>query len=61
MGHFIAILSRDGNRFHIGDPLVGPETLTREQLIERYTFTGFYMPIATGKGTSPSPANSTHK
>lgn len=44
-GHFIAILSRNGDRFQIGDPIIGREELTQKQLLERYVFTGFFMPI----------------
>jgi ABC-type bacteriocin/lantibiotic exporter with double-glycine peptidase domain len=49
IGHFIAILSRDGDRFHIGDPLNGPEELSHSELTRRYVFTGFYMPITKGE------------
>ncbi len=45
-GHFIAVLGRDGERFVIGDPLIGRESLTREQLDHRYTFTGFHLRIS---------------
>ena len=45
-GHFIPILSKDGDRYRIGDPLVGEETLTEKELLIRYRFTGFYMPIS---------------
>lgn len=48
-GHFIAILSRDGDRFQVGDPLTGREDLSRNELIERYVFTGFYMSITKGE------------
>ncbi len=48
-GHFIAILSRDGDRFLIGDPLTGREELTRSELVDRYVFTGFYMSITKGE------------
>lgn len=48
-GHFIAILSREGDRFQIGDPLNGREVLSRGELLQRYEFTGFYMPITRGK------------
>lgn len=48
VGHFIAILSREGDQFHIGDPLHGSETLSLEQLLKRYHFTGFYMSISPG-------------
>lgn len=40
-GHFIAILERKGDRYLVGDPLRGQETLTREELVERYDFTQF--------------------
>ena len=42
-GHFITLLARDGERLVVGDPLNGREVLTREELHERYTFTGFYL------------------
>ena len=45
-GHFIAVLSREGERFQIGDPLEGPELLSRGELLERYEFTGFYMAVS---------------
>ncbi|MFA6289877.1 MAG: cysteine peptidase family C39 domain-containing protein [Opitutaceae bacterium] len=45
IGHFIAILQRDGDRFLIGDPLRGPESLSRDELLQRYHFTGFFMAI----------------
>jgi predicted double-glycine peptidase len=51
-GHFIAILSRNGDHFQIGDPLIGREDLSRSELLERYVFTGFYMSIMKG-----GPAN----
>jgi len=46
VGHFIVILKRDGDRFLIGDPLKGPESLSRDELLQRYHFTGFFMSIA---------------
>lgn len=48
-GHFIAILSREGDRFYIGDPLTGREDLSRSELLGRYVFTGFYMTVAKGE------------
>jgi len=48
-GHFIAILSRNGDRFRIGDPLIGREDLSRNELLDRYVFTGFYMCITKGE------------
>lgn len=47
-GHFIAIRSREGDRFQIGDPLVGREVLSIDELKRRYGFTGFYLSIAKG-------------
>lgn len=45
VGHFIAVLARDGDRYTIGDPLRGREVLTMEELKERYEFTAFHMHI----------------
>jgi hypothetical protein len=48
VGHFIPILARDGSQFHVGDPLIGREVLSRDTLLERYTFTGVYLVIMKG-------------
>lgn len=45
-GHFIALISRTGDVFEVGDPMVGPEKLTRAQLERRYRFTGFVLEVA---------------
>ena len=45
-GHFIAVLGREGERFVVGDPLIGRELLTREQMERRYEFTGFHLRIS---------------
>ena len=45
VGHFIPVLGREGDRFVIGDPLRGRESLSRDELIRRYDFTGFHMRI----------------
>ena len=45
VGHFIAILGQEGDRFIVGEPLRGREVLSREELNERYDFTGFHMRI----------------
>ena len=42
-GHFITLLGKNGEKLVVGDPLNGREELTREELEERYTFTGFYL------------------
>ena len=54
VGHFIPILSRGGGQFQIGDPLNGRETLSRDTLLERYVFTGFYMPIKKVEQNGPA-------
>ena len=46
IGHFIPILQKDGDHFLIADPLVGKEWMTKAELLRRYKFTGFYMPIS---------------
>lgn len=45
MGHFIAVLGREGEKFVIGDPLVGREVLSLEEMKQRYVFTGFHMRV----------------
>ncbi len=40
-GHFIAVLTRNGDRFALGDPMVGPEDLDSADLRRRYQPTGF--------------------
>ena len=45
IGHFIAILGREGDTFLVGDPLIGRELLSLEDLQQRYAFTGFHMRI----------------
>lgn len=40
-GHFIALTGREGERYAVGDPMIGPELLTRAELERRYGFTGF--------------------
>ena len=42
-GHFIAVLGKHGDSFIVGDPLVGRELLTRDDLLHRYEFTKFRM------------------
>lgn len=45
IGHFIAILGHEGDKFVIGDPLRGRELLSREELEQRYDFTAFHMRV----------------
>ena len=40
-GHFIAVLGKEGDKFIIGDPLVGREEITEAKLLDRFYFTGF--------------------
>jgi hypothetical protein len=44
-GHFIPILGREGNKFIVGDPLWGRESLSLDELKSRYHFTGFHMRV----------------
>ena len=46
-GHFIAVLGKEGDKFSIGDPLVGREEATEAELLNRYHFTGFSITVAT--------------
>lgn len=50
-GHFIPILGQDGDRFIVGDPMRGPESLSRDQLQQRYEFTGFHMRFKNNRDT----------
>ena len=45
IGHFIAIIGQEGDKFVIGDPLRGREVLSKEELEQRYDFTAFRMQI----------------
>lgn len=44
-GHFITLLSKEGEVFTIGDSLSGVSQLTKAQFDERYRFTGFVLHI----------------
>ena len=44
-GHFIPFLGREGERYLVGDPMIGPERLTRAELERRYRFTGFALQL----------------
>jgi ABC-type bacteriocin/lantibiotic exporter with double-glycine peptidase domain len=46
LGHFIPFLGREEGRFLVGDPMIGPERLTREELERRYRFTGFALELS---------------
>ncbi len=44
-GHFIAILSREGDKYVIGDPISGRQTLTIEEIKQRFYLTGFFLVV----------------
>ena len=45
VGHFIAILGREGDQWTIADPLVGQEIVTLQELKRRYSISGFFLHI----------------
>jgi hypothetical protein len=44
-GHFITILDHVGDKYVIGDPLEGRVTKSRDEFMETYVFTGFFMVV----------------
>lgn len=50
IGHFVPVMGKDGDRFIIGDPLHGKETLSLGELHQRYEFTGFHMRMRRREG-----------
>lgn len=44
-GHFIAILRKDGDRYLVGDPMIGERWYDLPSLKEAYDFTGYFMRI----------------
>ena len=46
-GHFVAFLGKTGDKFIIGDPLIGREEITETELLSRFYFTGFAILIET--------------
>lgn len=46
IGHFIAIVGMENDKFVVGDPLEGRELMTLEELNQRYVFTGFHMRVS---------------
>lgn len=41
------VLEQNGDEFVIGDPMRGRELVSREDLEQRYEFTGFHMSFTT--------------
>lgn len=44
-GHFITILGREGDKYIVGDPLVGKLVQSQSDLKGDYEFTGFFMTV----------------
>ena len=44
-GHFIAILEREGDRYVIGDPMIGRQVLSLAEITNGRFFTGFFLLI----------------
>jgi ABC-type bacteriocin/lantibiotic exporter with double-glycine peptidase domain len=44
-GHFITILGRADDKYIVGDPLEGKLVLSKSALLDKYTFTGFFMQL----------------
>jgi hypothetical protein len=45
IGHFIAVIRRDGDRWVICDPLIGEESVTTAELHRRYQVSDFFLHI----------------
>ncbi|MEI6175658.1 MAG: hypothetical protein WCS43_02095 [Verrucomicrobiota bacterium] len=45
MGHFIAVLARDGDQLTVNDPLTGLRTMTLKDLEKHCKLTGFHLSI----------------
>lgn len=43
VGHFIAILEETSDGCLAADPLVGPRRFSKDELLKRYSFTGFFI------------------
>lgn len=44
-GHFIAVLQQEGDRYLVGDPMVGEKWYALPELRRAYQFTGFFMRV----------------
>lgn len=44
-GHFITILSRNGDQYAIGDPLGGRHVMSQAEWCQTYEFTGFFLTV----------------
>jgi hypothetical protein len=45
-GHFIGILGKEGDIYHMADPMFGELHVSERVLKSRYDFTGFYLVIS---------------
>ena len=55
IGHFVPVLAQRGDRFLVGDPMIGKEWLSHDQLKQRYDFTGFHLRIRPGTESTSQP------
>jgi len=55
-GHFVAILGREGERYVVGDPIVGKLLMTIGDLRKRYFLTGFFLVVQPHSGTEQHSA-----
>ncbi len=49
IGHFIAVLGKEDDKFVVGDPLVGREVMSLDEMKKRYAFTGFHLRVRNVK------------
>jgi ABC-type bacteriocin/lantibiotic exporter with double-glycine peptidase domain len=45
-GHFVALVRRDEDTWHLGDPLTGGATCSTAEATNRFDFTGFFVEIS---------------
>lgn len=46
VGHFIAILDKQGDYYLVGDPLAGEQRIKEEDIFENIPFTGFFLVVS---------------
>jgi hypothetical protein len=49
-GHFITILSETEDRYVVGDPLNGRSEHVKNEILDAFSFTGFFMHVTRGDG-----------
>ncbi len=45
LGHFIAVLDKEGDEYIVGDPLFGRMRVPENQIGEKFIFTGFFLKV----------------